>query len=920
MTERTAHAASATVLPPCPLDTERQGLLAALDAGRNLVLSASPGAGKSSRVPLWLLGAPWLEGRSIIMLEPRRVAARALAQYMASLLHEEIGRTVGLRMRDESRVSRHTRIEVVTEGVLTRLLQKNPELPQAGCIIFDEFHERSLTADTGLALCLESQAVLRPDLRILVMSATLDVQAVSGLMGHCPTIQCQTRAYPVEIRHIPPYARTGRIDGAAAGLAGAFALWQHMAHVILALLREEQGSLLAFLPGAGEIRQVMNLLEDRLPPDVLLCPLYGNLSSASQNEAIAPAPAHKRKVVLATSIAETSLTIEGVRMVVDAGLARLSRFDPSSGLSRLVTERVSLAGAAQRAGRAGRTEPGICCRLWPVEEEKGMRPHIRPEILDADLAGLLLQLSAWGASDPAAMAWLDVPPPAHLAVARQCLEFLEALDCAGKPTDMGRRMAKLPLAPRTARMLLWGAAHGHGPLACCLAALLEERDPLAAAAAPDGQKHAHHNRQDCDLTRRLDWLCRQPDSRQPNSRQTGLREPRRDRDDRGQQGLRQRIRRQSLRLTRYTASGESGSASAAIDDRLNGATDVLFAAALSDMESTGMLVAIAWPEQVAMLQAGSLNTVNSAGSPTAAYRMCNGRSALVAQTDTLARQDFLAVAHVDGALPHGRIRLAAALDSKAINSLFSQQIIDQDTVRVSDAGQISARHQRTLGALLLEDTPLPRPKPEQVAAALCACVRDQGMDCLPWDDQSRQWRARVSLLRQLDGDPWPLMDDATLLDDLENWLAPALGGCPSLAGLSASAFFDALRGLLPGHLRRQLETLAPTHWQVPSGAQKPILYGEEGGPTLDVKLQEMFGSKETPTIAQGRVPLLLRLNSPAGRPLQITRDLAHFWRNGYPAVRSEMRGRYPRHPWPEDPFTATATGLTKKKLAAKGRG
>ncbi len=920
MTERTAHAASATVLPPCPLDTERQGLLAALDAGRNLVLSASPGAGKSSRVPLWLLGAPWLEGRSIIMLEPRRVAARALAQYMASLLHEEIGRTVGLRMRDESRVSRHTRIEVVTEGVLTRLLQKNPELPQAGCIIFDEFHERSLTADTGLALCLESQAVLRPDLRILVMSATLDVQAVSGLMGHCPTIQCQTRAYPVEIRHIPPYARTGRIDGAAAGLAGAFALWQHMAHVILALLREEQGSLLAFLPGAGEIRQVMNLLEDRLPPDVLLCPLYGNLSSASQNEAIAPAPAHKRKVVLATSIAETSLTIEGVRMVVDAGLARLSRFDPSSGLSRLVTERVSLAGAAQRTGRAGRTEPGICCRLWPVEEEKGMRPHIRPEILDADLAGLLLQLSAWGASDPAAMAWLDVPPPAHLAVARQCLEFLEALDCTGKPTDMGRRMAKLPLAPRTARMLLWGAAHGHGPLACCLAALLEERDPLAAAAAPDGQKHAHHNRQDCDLTRRLDWLCRQPDSRQPNSRQTGLREPRRDRDDRGQQGLRQRIRRQSLRLTRYTASGESGSASAAIDDRLNGATDVLFAAALSDMESTGMLVAIAWPEQVAMLQAGSLNTVNSAGSPTAAYRMCNGRSALVAQTDTLARQDFLAVAHVDGALPHGRIRLAAALDSKAINSLFAQQIIEQDTVRVSDAGQVSARHQRTLGALLLEDTPLPRPKPEQVAAALCACVRDQGMDCLPWDDQSRQWRARVSLLRQLDGDPWPLMDDATLLDDLENWLAPALGGCPSLAGLSASAFFDALRGLLPGHLRRQLETLAPTHWQVPSGAQKPILYGEEGGPTLDVKLQEMFGSKETPTIAQGRVPLLLRLNSPAGRPLQITRDLAHFWRNGYPAVRSEMRGRYPRHPWPEDPFTATATGLTKKKLAAKGRG
>lgn len=910
MTERTAHVAPAPALPPCPLDSERQALLAALDTGCNLVLSASPGAGKSSRVPLWLLDAPWLEGRSIIILEPRRVAARALAQYMASLLNEEVGRTVGLRMRDESRVSRHTRIEVVTEGVLTRLLQKNPDLPQAGCIIFDEFHERSLTADTGLALCLESQAVLRPDLRILVMSATLDIQAVSGLMGHCPTMQCQMRAYPVDIRHIPQPARSGRSDGAGAGLWGAFALWQHLAHVILTLLREEKGSLLAFLPGAGEIRQVMGLLEDRLPPDVLLCPLYGNLSSASQNEAIAPAPAQKRKVVLATSIAETSLTIEGVRMVVDAGLARLSRFDPSSGLSRLVTERVSLAGATQRAGRAGRTEPGICCRLWPVEEEKGMRPHIRPEILDADLTGLLLQLSVWGVSDPAAMAWLNVPPPAHLAVARQCLEFLEALDSTGKPTDMGRRMAQLPLAPRTARMLLWGAAHGHGPLACCLAALLEERDPFAAAAAFDGQKHALHNRQDCDLTRRLDWLCRQP----------GSREPRRDRDDHGQQGLRQRIRRQSLRLIRYMASNERGSATTAPDERLNDATDVLFAAALSDMESVGMLVAVAWPEQVAMMQAGSLNTVNSGGSPMAAYRMRNGRSALLSQTDTLARQNFLAIAHADGALPHGRVRLAAALGTEAVNRLFAQQIIEQDMVRVSDSGQVSARHQRMLGALLLEDTPLPRPKPEQAAAALCAYVRDQGLDCLPWDDQSQQWRARVSLLRQLDGDPWPLMDDAALLDNLEDWLAPALRGCASLAGLSASAFFDALRGLLPGHLRRQLETLAPTHWQVPSGAQKPIVYDEEGGPTLDVKLQEMFGSKDTPTIAQGRVPLLLRLNSPAGRPLQITRDLAHFWRNGYPAVRSEMRGRYPRHPWPEDPFTATATGLTKKKLAAKGKG
>ena len=902
MTESTAISSPVRVFPPCPLDTERQFLLAALNSNCNLVLGASPGAGKSSRVPLWLLDAPWLKGRNIILLEPRRVAARALANYMASLLGEELGQSVGLRMRDESRTSRHTRIEVVTEGVLTRLLQQNPDLPHTACVLFDEFHERSLTADTGLALCLESQAVLRPDLRILVMSATLDIEAVSSLMGHCPTIQCPGRAYPVDIRHMPPPRQGGR--GNAAGASGSSVLLQHMAHTILTLLHEEKGGLLAFLPGAGEIRHVANLLEDRLPQDVLLCPLYGNLSSASQDEAIAPAPAGKRKVVLATSIAETSLTIEGVRMVVDAGLSRMARFDPASGLTSLITERVSRAGADQRTGRAGRTEPGICCRLWPVEEEKGLRPHMRPEILDADLAGLLLQLAAWGTSDPASMAWLDTPPAAHLSVARQCLELLGALDGAGKLTTVGNRMAQLPLAPRTARMLLWGALHNHGPLACCLAALLEEKDPLMPTTQTGRQGQWATQPHDCDLGRRIDWLCHTSDGKGRGGASTS------------RQGMRLRIRRMSLRLARFIQPDACGAAPLARKDTL---ADNFFASALADVAAAGMLVAVAWPEQVGMLQPNDPKTGSALSKPAAVYRMRSGRAGQLSQEDPLARQDFLAVAHLDGALPHGRIRLAAPLSRKMVEEIFAQQIVQQDVTRVSESGQLITRRQKILGSLALESTPLPRPKPEQAAEALCAYVRERGLNCLPWNEHSLQWRARVALLRQLDGAPWPPMDDAALLEGLENWLAPALEECTALASLQPAALGDALHNLLPNNLRHQLEKLAPAHWQVPSGAQRPILYGEEGGPTLDVKLQEMFGCVDTPTIAQGRIALLLRLNSPAGRPLQVTRDLAHFWRNGYLSIRSEMRGRYPRHPWPEDPLTAVATALTKKKLAATGK-
>nr|WP_296985235.1 ATP-dependent helicase HrpB [uncultured Desulfovibrio sp.] len=887
-------------LPPCPLDQERQHLLAALEQNCGLVLSASPGAGKSSRVPLWLLAAPWLRGRNVLLLEPRRVAARALARYMAALLGENVGHTVGLRMRDENRTGPHTRIEVVTEGVLTRMLQEQPDLPATACVIFDEFHERSLAADMGLALCLESRAVLRPDLRLVVMSATLDVQAVSDLMGQCPAIHSPGRCHPVDLHYLPHTLQTG---GKISSAGGSFALWQHMASVILTLLQKEPGSLLAFLPGAGEIRQTASFLEERLPPDVLLHSLHGNLSAAQQDAAIAPAPPGKRKVVLATSIAETSLTIEGVRMVVDAGLARLSRFAPASGLSRLVTERVSLAGADQRTGRAGRTEPGICCRLWAKEEEKGMRPHIRPEILDADLTGLLLQLAAWGASDPSAMPWLDAPPLPHLAVARQCLELLGAFTPAGKPTDLGLRMAALPLEPRSARMLLWGVQHGHGPLACCLAALLEERDPLANTQRPEKRGQWGWRQTDSDLALRLDWLCRSPHQ--------GATAPAREH-------ARQRVRRQSLRLTRLLAQiMKTDHDPSPIPDHKQNAASGLFADALADVSALGLLTAVAWPEYVAMLQPGGQK--GDIGAPMRTYLMRSGRAARLLQTDSLARSEFLAVAQVDGTLPHGRIRLAAALSGTDMEELFSSQAVQTDITCVTEAGQVTARRQRRLGAIVLEDTPLPRPEPENIVAALCAHVRERGLTCLPWNVQSLQWRARVALLHELEPDAWPAVSDAALLGSLEAWLGPFMTNCTSLAALSAETFSAALHSLLLGNGGRLLDRLAPTHWQAPSGAQRPITYGEEGGPALDVKLQEMFGCVDTPCIAGGRVPLLLRLNSPAGRPLQVTRDLAHFWRNGYPAVRGEMRGRYPRHPWPEDPLTATATALTKKNLAASGK-
>lgn len=843
---------------PARLEDMREPLLRAVRDGAAL-LSASPGAGKSTRVPLWLLEAPFLEGKKILLLEPRRVAARALARYLAAGRKEKVGETIGLRMRQESICGPTTRLEVITEGVLTRMIMQDAALSDVGCVIFDEFHERSLHADMGLALCLESRALLRPDLHLLVMSATLEEGALSSLLPDAPLLRCEGRPYPVDIRHLPPPPGTDTQDTAA--------LLRHMAGVIARLMDEERGSLLAFLPGVGEIRRLEELLQGVVPADVDILPLYGLLAPERQDAAIAPAPAGRRKIVLGTNVAETSLTIDGIRLVVDAGLAREPRYHPADGLTRLVTRRISLASAAQRAGRAGRLEPGICVRLWHREEENGMRPHIRPEILDAELSQTVLQLAVWGVPRPEELPWPDQPPAAHLAVAREDLIRLEALDPAApdnRPTPLGKDMAALPLPPRLARLLLLGEQYHNAALACCLAVLLEDRDPLPQA-------------NDTSLLRRLDWLCRSGAA------------------DAGSTPA--RLRQWAQLLTRLLLNPPKR----------------LFDDVQRQSVSTGFLTALTFPERVAQ------RTGEADGQ--AHYTLRCGSRACLPLTDPLARQPFLAIAVLDGGhrrhikgASRGLIRLAAPVQAAELENLFSSALQRENLMDVTDDGRVIARQRRRLDALLLEDLPLPRPDGAACAHALCEHVRRKGLACLPWNDAMRQWRARVALLHAMEGAPWPDVSDAALLAHLDEWLAPSLDNCTDLQRWSPSQLANALRGLLPYPLPRRLDELAPTHWTTPAGSSRPIVYGEDGGPYIDAKLQEFFGCTSTPTIVGGRLPLTLHLNSPAGRPLQVTRDLAAFWANGYKQVRAEMRGRYPRHPWPEDPLAAPPASRTKKQM------
>ncbi|MEO8445763.1 MAG: ATP-dependent helicase HrpB, partial [Gammaproteobacteria bacterium] len=836
---------------PLPITAALPELAAALAAGRGAVLQAPPGAGKSTGVPLALLDAPWLAGRRLLLLEPRRLAARAVAARMASQLGEEPGGTVGYRTRLDTRMGPRTRIEVVTEGILTRQLQRDPALEGVGLVIFDEFHERSLQADLGLAFVLDAQRHLAPELRVLVMSATLDGAALARLMDDAPVISAPGLSFPVETRY--------------ADRASSDYLDRQAVAAIRRSLREDDGDLLVFLPGAGEIRRVEQALRDTgASGPVHIRPLYGDLDREAQDLAIRPAPAGERKVVLATNIAETSLTIEGIRVVIDGGLERRARFDPQSGMSRLETLRISQASADQRRGRSGRLAPGICYRLWTAAEHRSLLPFTPPEIASADLAPLALELAGWGTRDPAALTWLTPPPAGALAQARELLRQLGALHQADRITPHGRELLRQGAHPRLAHLMLGAKAAGLGRTACALAALLGERDLLRGQP---GQRPAER---DPDLRTRLEVLARDPDA---------LR-----RDD---------VDQSTLRLVRRSADtyarqlGLAGSA-AGIERGI-------------DADEVGWLLALAYPDRIARTREHG----------SGRYLLSNGRGAFFAAPQSLARADYLVIPGLEGGEKEARIQLAAPVSLAALEQHLAGSISTASEVCWDSRERaVVARRQRRLGALVLADEALRHPDPALVTAAMVAGLRELGLAALPWTPDLRQWQARVLLCGRVEteaAEPWPDVSDATLLATLESWLTPWLDGVSRATHLPRVDLAGALHGLLPWARQQRLEELAPTHLAVPSGSRVPIDYLDGPVPSLSVRLQEVFGLGATPCVGAGRVPVLLKLLSPARRPVQVTQDLASFWAGAYHEVRRELKGRYPRHYWPEDPHQAEPT-------------
>jgi len=825
-----------------PIDGVLSELRAALDTSAAAVLQAPPGAGKTTIVPLALLDAGWLAGQRIVMLEPRRLAARAAAHRMASLLSEAVGRTVGYRIRLDVRISAATRIEVVTEGVLTRMLLHDPTLEGYGIVIFDEYHERSLQADVGLALTLHTKRLVRPDLRTLVMSATLDGGQVSQHLGAAPVIVSEGREFPVETRYGPP-PRPGHIAGTVVA-------------AVRRALREADGDVLVFLPGAPEIHRTMALLATQpLPQGVFVAPLFGLLSQEEQDRAIAASPPGRRKVVLATSIAETSLTIEGVRTVIDSGLARTARFSPRIGMTRLHTVRVSRAAADQRRGRAGRIAPGICFRLWHEDDDGQLRSAAPPEILEGDLVPLALDLAAAGIVDPLALTWLDAPPAAAYSQATELLRQLAALDDGKRITDHGRRMAAWGMHPRLAHMIIRATGEGLGALACDLAALLGERDVLRGAAEAA----------DTDIRLRLDLLRERDSSHSHSSALSG--------------GM-QRIRAQSARWRSLAGAGPKD----------------------YDRDAAGRVLALAYPDRVARRRSGA----------TPRYLLRNGLEATLPAGDALSVQPFLVIGESDGKQPHARAFLVAPLSMADVEANFADQIHTQDRVEWSDeAGLVRARRERRLGAIVLAERMIDEPDREAVATAIASAERRRGLTMLPWSEGARRLRERLGCLHHHDPS-WPDVSDDALLTSLFTRLASQLGAVRSAGDLQNIDVHQALLALLSGEQHAQLERLVPTHFVAPSGSRIPIDYSEPDAPVAAVRLQEMFGCATTPSVLGGRVPLTLRLLSPAQRPVQVTRDLAGFWRTSYFEIRKDLRGRYPKHHWPDDPLVAVPTARAKR--------
>jgi ATP-dependent helicase HrpB len=852
-----------------PVDAALPALRQALGAHGAAVLEAPPGAGKSTVVPLALLEEAWARGQRLVVLEPRRLAARAIAQRMAQSLGERAGATVGYRMRLDTCVSQATRIEVVTEGVLTRMLQEDAALAGVAALIFDEFHERSLQADLGLALSLDARAQLAPHLKLLVMSATLDGAAVARLLGDAPVVSVHGKLFPVETR----YAGRGAppLPEAAPGSDSPETI---TARLTLRALREEAGDVLVFLPGGREIRRVREILAaGSLDPGVRVLPLYGELTGEQQDAALAPAAAGTRKVILATNIAETSLTLPGVRVVVDSGLSRRSLFDPATGMSALVTRRISRASAEQRQGRAGRLGPGVCYRSWSEGAHASLAPFTPPEIVEADLTPLALELASWGAQDARSLAWLDAPPAAMLSSARELLELLGALDAAGRITAHGRDLARLSLHPRLAHLLLRARERGWERLGAQLAALLSERDLLRGTAAAD----------DADIRTRLDLL--RGETLPPAA----------------DRGALERVRRVARELERRLAGRAGARGAPATPPRRGGRG--------ADTDA-GELLAFAYPDRIGRRR----------GTSGGVFTLANGRGAAFAAAQPLARREFLVAVDLDDRDRDARIRLAAPLERESLLEQFASRIRHVDSVAWSTREQaVIARRTLQLDALTLEEKPLNAPPAEALRAAMLAGVRELGVAALPWDREARDLQARIGFLRAAPApgasaeESWPAVADEALGSSLESWLAPWLDGVTRREQLARVPLEKALRALLSFEQQRALDERAPAQLLMPSGSRVRVDYLGQDAPAVAVRLQEVFGLAATPRIDRGRVPVTFRLLSPAQRPVQVTRDLASFWRGAYREVRKNLRGRYPKHHWPEDPLAAQPTRGVRRR-------
>ncbi|WP_217556613.1 ATP-dependent helicase HrpB [Paenibacillus sp. GbtcB18] len=851
-----------------PVEAVLPELLNVLRRERNAVLIAPPGAGKTTRVPLALLKEPWLDGKRILMLEPRRIAARAAAAYMASLLGEKTGETVGYRMRSDTKVGPKTRIEVITEGVLTRMLQRDPSLEGAGIVLFDEFHERNLAADLGLALCLQSQSLLREDLKLLVMSATLEGDAVAALMNGAPVVTSEGRMYPVETRY-----RREPVKGPVTAA---------LLDTVLQAWREEEGDLLVFLPGAPEIRRAEKELAARLQAgQALVAPLYGSLTQEQQDRAILPDPQGRRKIVLATTIAETSLTVEGVRIVVDSGLVRVPRFSPRTGMSRLETTAVSRASADQRRGRAGRLAPGVCYRLWTEQEERRLAPAGRPEIAEADLAPLALDLAVWGAR-PDELAWLDAPPAAAYAQACSLLRRLGALDESGAVTAHGRKIAALGLHPRLAHMALMALPLGAGGLACELAALLGERDILRGTPSA----------RDADLRLRAEAL------RAYSGPGRGSQRPPHDSAAAGTS---------AAEPESFADVAVPGSADASVLRRL-GSDAARWKRELGvpegesgSTERTGLLLAFAFPDRIAGQRSPGRFTLSS------------GRGAVLPDMQRLSSEPWLVCADLDDQGAESTIYLGAPVGRDELEEHFAHEIVEEITVNWDrEAQAVRARKRTSLGMLTLREITIAAPDPELIKDALLQGVRSQGLEMLGWSKPAKQLRERLSFMAHHD-DRWPDVSDEALLAALEDWLGPHVYGMKSRGDLQRLNLAAVLEAMLTWEQRRMLDEQAPTHLTVPSGSRIPVDYRMPEAPALYVRLQEMFGLQATPAIGGGRVPLTLHLLSPAQRPVQVTRDLESFWKEAYFEVKKDLKGRYPKHYWPDDPLEAIPTSRAKPR-------